>query len=187
MPDIVEAGEVFVQPVQDSLADSHDSSGEAKQHSQACRLPCYSPPRRAVLHAQGPGRAVPDDDVHQIHERLDDVQCTLGSREAVTQVELLEAVHMIDLAVELVGRPDGGMGPPAGHRGGSAEDVAGVPYHEGQGDGEPEEGGSRGCVGPARGGRGLAFGSGEGVLARGGFLASVGGVDVEGGGKTPGC
>lgn len=186
VPNVVKAREVLVQPVQDSLADSHDSSREAHQHSQARGLPRYPPSRRAVLDAQRPGRAVPDDDVHEVHERLEDVQRALGGREAVAQVELLEPVHVVDLAVQLVGRPDGRVRPAAGHSGGPSEDVARVPYHEGQGDGEPEEGGGRGRVGPAGRRRGLALGSGEGRLARRRLLASVGGVDVEGWGEASG-
>lgn len=187
VPDVVKAGEVLVQPVEHSLADGHDGGGEAQQDGEAGGPAGYPPPRGALPEAQGPGRGVPDGDVQEVHERLDDVQGALGGGEAVAQVVLLEAVHVVDLAVELVRLPDRGVGPAAGHGGGPAEHVAGVPDHEGQRHGEPEEGGGRGRVGPARGGRGLAFRPGEGAaLARRRLLAPVRRLDVEGWGEAPG-
>lgn len=53
---------------------------------------------------------------------------------------------MVDLAVEPVGRPDGPVEGAAGHGQRAQEDVAGVPDDEGQGDGEPGEGGGGGSV-----------------------------------------
>lgn len=55
-------------------------------------------------------------------------------------MEGLPAVDVVDLAVELVGRPDGPVEGAAGHGERPQEDVAGVPDDEGQGDGEPDEG-----------------------------------------------
>jgi hypothetical protein len=62
-------------------------------------------------------------------------------------VEGLEAVDVIDLAVELVGRPHGPVEGASRHGERAQEDIARVPDDEGQGDGEPDERERGGSVG----------------------------------------
>lgn len=111
--------------VQNCLAKRHDGSGVAKQRSPgatSARQDSGAP----LGVAKEPGRDIP-----QIHERLDGVEQALGAGEAVAGVKGLPAVDVVDLAVELVGRPDGPVEGAAGHGERPQEDVAGVPDDEG--------------------------------------------------------
>lgn len=128
--------------IQNRLAKRHDSSGIAKQRSPGTASASqHSRPPIGGLAAKQPG-----GEIVQVHERLGGIEQALGAGEAVSRVESLPAVDVVDLAVELVGRPDGPVQGAAGHGERTQEDVARVPDDEGQGDGEPDEGGGGGRV-----------------------------------------
>lgn len=106
-------------------------------------------------------------------------------------MEGFPAVDVVDLAVELVGRPERPVQPAALHGVGAAEDVDGVPDDEREGDGHPEEGPEGGRVLPGDGGGGdalvvAAFGRGR----RGSFgadaLGARGGSRADHGGRADG-
>lgn len=137
MADVVEATVVLVCPVQNRLAQRHDGGTEADEGG-----PGAGPPADDLV-AGGRGALagkVPSAEVPEVEEGLDGVEEALGAGEAVAGAEGLEAVDVVDLAVELVGGPEGVVPGAAGHGVGAEEDVAGVPDDEGEGDCEPEEG-----------------------------------------------
>lgn len=120
--------------IQNSLAQRHDGSGVAKERS-----PGAASARQDSSTALGLAKQI-GCEIPKIHERLNGIEQALGAGEAVAGIKGLPAVDVVDLAVELVGCPDGPVEGAAGHRERSQEDVAGVPDDEGQGDGEPDEG-----------------------------------------------
>lgn len=158
---VVESGRGLVQPVQHRLADCHDTCRKSKQNGKRSRSAGNPPAFRFV---DPRCAAIPYGEVGEIEDALDDIHPGLRRREAVAQVPLLKAVHVIDAAVEIVRNPEGRVGPPAGHRGGTAKDVAHVPGDEGKRDGHPHKREGCGRVRPSFCSSGGAFpGAGGGV------------------------
>lgn len=96
-----------VLTVQDGLAQRHEGGAPAKQDGEAAFAAPYAAIGGLVL--------VPEVDIGDVHDGLNDVEGALRTGEAITGVESLPAVDMVDLAIELVGRPDGPVKAAALH------------------------------------------------------------------------
>ena len=134
--------------VENCLGQGHDSSAEANQDSLSARTANKG---LALTELLGPGKE--DIPVGKIHARLKDIQHALGSGEATAGMKCLPAIDVVDLAIQLVRRPQRPVHPAVLHGVRAAEHVDGVPDDERQGDGEPEERGRIGGVRPAGGRR----------------------------------
>jgi len=134
--------------VQQRLANRHHRrtkphQGRHPSHSPRHDLRLSQPPdctrarRTSSLRRRRPTVLIDDPEIISVEDGLDDIQRRLRGREAVMGVVSRPAVHVVDGAVEGVGRPDRTVQGAAGHAVRSEDDVARVPGHERQGDDEP--------------------------------------------------
>ena len=141
--------------VENRLGERHDGGAKADQDGLGAAATRDCPPtaRAAAAAIDGLGEEGPG--VGEVHERLDGVEGALGGGEAALGVKGLPAVDVVDLAVQLVGRPERPVQPAVLHGVRAAEHVDRVPDDEREGDAEPEERGRVGRVRPpaGRGGR----------------------------------
>lgn len=165
--------------VENRLGERHDGGAKADQDGLGAAATRDCPPAACAAAAvdglgeEGPG-------VGEVHERLDGVEGALGGGEAALGVKGLPAVDVVDLAVELVGRPERPVQPAVLHGVRAAEHVDRVPDDEREGNAEPEERGRVGRVRPpaGRGERGRRGGGGgrpgERPAAAGGGRGALG-------------
>lgn len=77
--------------------------------------------------------------VVQVHEGLDDVERRLRGREPAVAIPRRPAVDIVDAAVQRVRLPQWRVVLAARHRVRPQEDVARVPHHQRQRDGQPDD------------------------------------------------
>ncbi len=136
--------------VEERLGERHDGGAKANQDGLRATATRNGPlPAGALdgLCEKGPG-------VGEVHDGLDGVEGALGGGEAAARVKGLPAVDVVDLAVELVRRPQRPVQPAVLHGVRPAEHVDGVPDDERERHAEPEERGGVGRVRPGGGGGG---------------------------------
>lgn len=140
--------DVLARTVEKSLAQGHDGGAEANQDSSGTTATSGD-----LLALDGSGLDKSEVHVVKVHGGLDGIQSALGRGEAIAGVEGLPAVDVVDLAVELVRRPEGIVHPSVLHGMGATKNVNGIPENQWERNTHPQQSPVRGRVGEATGGR----------------------------------
>lgn len=135
--------------IENGLAQSHDRHGVSDHERDGPNPPSYNlfplqKPQQTLLDPLSTASdnsctiAVNNPEVEDVTDGLDDIQNRLRSSKSIARIIGRPAIDIVDLAVERVRRPDGGMESPAGHAMRSQQHIARVPCDQGHGDDEPD-------------------------------------------------
>lgn len=160
--------------IQGSLADGHDQCGEKHQNCFGDAGPrddlfVVAPEQssRISKDVQVLGRGLPDHgQVIKVHDRLRDIQRRLCGREPAVAVPSRPAIDVVNRPVQRVRLPDGQVVFPARHGMRPEEDIARVPHHQRQRDGQPDDEHGRDLVSESRVGHNGGMASGRRVYRR---------------------
>lgn len=174
--------------VQDRFANRHNSRTVTNKHSNSALLPIHKSlltqkanrrrtRRSSSLRSRLSSKRIHNIQVIHIHQRLNDIEEPLRSREAILCMVGFPSVYVVHLPVQLVGSPDRPLVFSAWHGMWSQHYVAGIPHYQWKRYGEPYESDIRGRMrpfgacsysfAPALRGSELLLGEAFGLAARG--------------------